>query len=212
VLADDHQVVREGLRRVLEAEPDFAVVGEVADGLAVVPLVERLRPRVLVTDLMMPGLGGLEVTRQVHKHAPDTQVVVLSMHTADQYVLEALESGAMAFVPKDAPGAELVRAVREAAAGRRYLSPPLADTVIEAFLEGKERPTDAYESLTEREREVLHLCAEGLTSKDIAKRLGLSPRTAESHRANFMRKLGLRTQTDLIRFALKRGILRHNSQ
>jgi two-component system, NarL family, response regulator NreC len=203
--------VREGLRRVLDAEPDFAVVGEVADGLAVVPLVERLHPRVLVTDLTMPGLGGLEVTRQVRKHAPDTKVVVLSMHTAEQYVLEALESGAMGFVPKNAPGTELVRAVHEAAAGRRYLSPPLADTVIEAFLEGKPHPTDAYESLTERERQVLHLCAQGLTSKDIAQRLGLSPRTAESHRANLMHKLGLRTQTDLIRFALQRGILPHDS-
>jgi DNA-binding NarL/FixJ family response regulator len=207
VLADDHQVVREGLRRLLEGEPDFAVVGEVADGLAVSPLVKRLRPRVVVTDLMMPGIGGIEVTRQIRRHSPETRVVILSMHVAESFVLEALKGGAAAFVPKDAPGSELLRAVREAAAGRRYLSPPLSDTLIDALLEGKERPADPLLELTDREREVLHLSARGLTSKEIAQRLALSPRTAESHRANLMRKLGLKHQTDLVRFALQHGIL-----
>ncbi|HEY6140314.1 MAG TPA: response regulator transcription factor [Thermoanaerobaculia bacterium] len=207
MLADDHQVVREGLRRLLEGEPDFAVVGEVADGLAVSPLVKRLRPRVVVTDLMMPGIGGIEVTRQIRRHSPETRVVILSMHVAESFVLEALKGGAAAFVPKDAPGSELLRAVREAAAGRRYLSPPLSDTLIDALLEGKERPADPLLELTDREREVLHLSARGLTSKEIAQRLALSPRTAESHRANLMRKLGLKHQTDLVRFALQHGIL-----
>lgn len=207
MLADDHQVVREGLRRLLEGEPDFAVVGEVADGLAVSPLVKRLRPRVVVTDLMMPGIGGIEVTRQIRRHSPETRVVILSMHVAESFVLEALKGGAAAFVPKDAPGSELVRAVREAVAGRRYLSPPLSNTLIDALLEGKERPADPLLRLTDREREVLHLCARGLTSKEIAQRLALSPRTAESHRANLMRKLGLKHQTDLVRFALQHGIL-----
>ena len=207
MLADDHQVVREGLRRLLEGEPDFAVVGEVADGLAVSPLVKRLRPRVVVTDLMMSGIGGIEVTRQIRRHSPETRVVILSMHVAESFVLEALKGGAAAFVPKDAPGSELLRAVREAAAGRRYLSPPLSDTLIDALLEGKERPADPLLELTDREREVLHLSARGLTSKEIAQRLALSPRTAESHRANLMRKLGLKHQTDLVRFALQHGIL-----
>jgi DNA-binding NarL/FixJ family response regulator len=197
---------------VLEAEPDFAVVGEVTDGLTVPPLVAHLKPRVLVTDLMMPGIGGIEVTKQVHRQTPETRVVILSMHVAESFVVEALKSGAAAFVTKDAAGSELVRAVREAAAGRRYLSPPLSETLIDAFLEGRERPSDPLEALTEREREVLHLGAQGLTSKEIARRLDLSPRTAESHRANLMHKLGLKTQTDLIRFALQHGVIPPGSQ
>jgi len=207
VLADDHRVVREGLRRLLDAEEDLTVIGEVADGLDVIPLVERLRPRVLVTDLMMPGIGGMEVTRQLAAHQPETRIVILSMHIAESFVLEAIKSGAAAFVPKDASSDELLRAIREAAAGRRYLAPPLSDTLFEAFREGKEHTADPLDTLTPREREVLHLSAQGLTSKEIAQRLRLSPRTTESHRANLMRKLRLRTQTDLIRFALQHGIL-----
>ena len=201
-------MVRDGLRRLLDAEPDLSVVGEVADGLSVVPIVEKIRPRVLVTDLMMPGLGGIEVTRQLAKRVPDTRVIVFSMHVADTFVLDALKNGAAGFVPKDAPGTELIRAIREAAAGRKYLAPPLSDTLIEAFLErGDAPPADPIDTLTEREREVLHLAAQGLTNKEVARRLDLSPRTAESHRANLMKKLGLHTQTDLIRFALQRGLL-----
>jgi two-component system, NarL family, response regulator NreC len=213
VLAEDHQVVREGLKRLLEAEPDLSVVGEVADGLEVVALVERIKPRVLITDLMIPGIGGLEVARQVTKRAPGTRIVVLSMHIAESYVLEALKSGAAAYVPKDAPGTELVRAVHEVAAGRKYLAPPLSDTLISAYLaHDAAQSSDPYDTLTPREREVLHLSAQGLTNKEIARRLDLSPRTAESHRANLMRKLGLHTQTDLIRLALQRGILPQDPQ
>jgi DNA-binding NarL/FixJ family response regulator len=201
-------VVRGGLRRLFEAESDLSVVGEVADGLDVVPMVERIRPRVLVTDLMMPGLGGIEVTRQLAKRAPDTRVVVFSMHIAEPFVLEALKSGAAGFVPKDAPSIELIRAIREAAAGRKYLAPPLSDTLITAFLElGAAQPGDPLGTLTEREREVLQLAAQGLTNKEVAQRLDLSPRTAESHRANLMKKLGLHTQSELIHFALQRGLL-----
>jgi two-component system, NarL family, response regulator NreC len=208
VLADDHQLVREGLRRLLEAEPGFDVVGEADDGLAVAPLVAKLRPRVLVIDLMMPGIGGIDATRQVIKESPDTRVVILSMHTAEPFVLEALRNGASAFVPKDAPGTELVKAIREVVAGRRYLSPPLSETVIRAFLAGTwGNATDAYDRLTTREREVLHLTAQGLSNKEIARRLDVSPRTAETHRTNLMRKLGFKNRTELIRFALKRGLL-----
>jgi two-component system, NarL family, response regulator NreC len=180
----------------------------VADGLEVVALVERLKPRVLVTDLMMPGLGGIEVTRQLAKRVPDTRVVVLSMHIAESFVLEALKGGASGFVPKGAPGTELVRAIREAAAGRRYLSPPLSDLIIAAYVDQTKGGTvDVFDTLTQREREVLQLAAQGLTSKEIARRLELSPRTAESHRANLMKKLDLKGQTDLVRYALNRGLL-----
>ena len=208
VLADDHHVVRQGLRSLLEAEPDFSVVGETGDGVEAAQLAERLRPDVLVLDLMMPGLNGLEVTRQVSQRSPQTRVVILSMHANEAHVLEALRAGAAAYVLKESTSAELVRAVHEAVAGRRYLSPPLSERAIEVYLQkAKPAALDPYETLTTREREVLHLVAEGHTNAEIAERLFISRRTVETHRANLMRKLGLRTQTDLIRYALRRGIL-----
>jgi len=208
VLADDHPVVRQGLRSLLEAEPDFLVIGEGGDGLEAVQLVERLKPNVLVTDLLMPSLNGLEVTRQVCQRAPQARVVILSMYADEAYVLEALRNGAAGYVLKDASSADLVRAVREVAAGRRYLSAPLSERAIEEYTHKTQAtPLDRYETLTTREREVLHLAAEGSSNTEIAARLGISPRTVETHRANLMRKLGLATHTDLIRYALQRGIL-----
>lgn len=208
VLADDHQVVRKGIRALLEMEQDFQVVGEAGDGLEAVHLTLRLRPDVLVLDLMMPGLNGIDVTRQVTKQAPQTRVVVLSMYAAEDYVLEALRNGASGYVLKDASISELVQAIRSVVMGRRYLSPPLAERAIDAYVRQTQESTlDPYETLTDREREVLHLAAEGLTSAEIAERLSLSPRTVENHRSNMMRKLGLRTQTDLVRYAIRRGII-----
>jgi DNA-binding NarL/FixJ family response regulator len=208
VLADDHHIVRQGLRSLLEAEPGFSVVGETGDGVEAAQLVERLQPGVLVLDLMMPGLNGLEVTRQVSQRSPQTRVVILSMHANEAHVLEALRAGAVAYVLKESTSAELVRAVREAVAGRRYLSPPLSERAIEAYMQKAESVAlDPYETLTAREREVLYLVAEGHTNAEIADRLFISRRTVETHRANLMRKLGLRTQTDLISYALRRGIL-----
>jgi two-component system response regulator NreC len=208
VLADDHHVVRQGLRSLLEGEPDFSVVGETGDGLEAAQLVERLQPDVLVLDLMMPSLNGLEVTRQVSQRSPQTHVVILSMHANEAHVLEALRAGAAAYVLKESTSAELVRAVHEAVAGRRYLSPPLSERAIEVYLQkAKPAALDPYETLTAREREVLHLVAEGHTNAEIADRLFISRRTVETHRANLMRKLSLRTPTDLISYALRRGIL-----
>jgi DNA-binding NarL/FixJ family response regulator len=208
LLADDHHVVRHGLRALLSAEQDFRVVGEVPDGLEVANLVERLKPDVLVVDLMMPGLNGLEVTRQVRQRTAHTRVVILSMHANEGYVLEALRNGASAYVLKDSSSADLIHAVREVAAGRRYLSPPLSEHAMEAYLnKAINTPPDPFDTLTTREREVLHLAAQGHTNTEIGTRLSISPRTAEIHRANLMRKLTLRTQTDLIRYAIRRGII-----
>jgi two-component system response regulator NreC len=208
MLADDHHIVRQGLRALLEAEPDFHLVGETGDGLETVQLVESLHPDVLVLDLMMPGLNGLEVTRQVGKRSPQTRVVILSMHANEAYVLEALRNGAAGYVLKDASVAELAHAVREVTAGRRYLSPPLSERAIAAYVgKATETPLDRYETLTTREREVLNLAAEGCTNAEVADRLSISVRTAETHRANMMRKLDLSSQTDLIRYALRRGII-----
>jgi two-component system response regulator NreC len=208
VLADDHHVMRQGLRMLLEAQEDFCVVAEAGDGLEAVKLVERLKPHVLIVDLMMPGINGLEVARQVSHHSPQTRIIVLSMYGNEPYVLEALRHGAAGYVLKDANAAELLRAVHEVVAGRRYLSPPLSEHAIEAYLQKAQGAVlDLYETLTTREREVLQLAAEGRTNADIAAVLYVSPRTVETHRAHLMHKLGLHTQADLIRYALKRGIL-----
>lgn len=206
VLGDDHKIVLRGLRALLEAQPGFQVIGEATDGLKVAGLVERLKPDVLVLDLVMPGLGGFDVTRRLAKRQPKTHIVILSMYSSEAHVAEALRSGASAYVLKDASAEDLVTAIREAAADRRFLSAPFSNDLIESFLS---RPggIDPYDTLTPREREVLHLVAEGLTSGAIASRLFISPRTAESHRANLMRKLGLRSRTDLVRFAFQRGLV-----
>ena len=208
VLADDHHIVRRGLRTLLEAEGEFAVIGEEADGLKVVALIERLRPDVLLLDVQMPGLNGLEITRQIVQRALKTRVIILSMHANETYVREALRYGAHGYVLKDADPSEMVEAVRDVSAGRRYLSRALSERAIDAYAEkAQAAPADAYDMLTTREREVLHLAAESSSTSEIAARLGISPRTVETHRENLMRKLGLLSQTDLIRYALRRGIL-----
>jgi DNA-binding NarL/FixJ family response regulator len=208
VLADDHPVVRRGLRAVLEVDPRVRVAGEAGTGRETIRMVERLQPDVLVLDLMMPELGGLEVVRQLKKLSPKTHVVILSMHKDESYVIQALKNGAMGYVLKDSSAEELVKAVRGAAAGRRYLSPPLSDAAIDAYVSrASDKLPDPFDSLTTREREVFQLAAEGHTNVEISKRLFISPRTVEIHRANMMAKLGLRDRTELIRYALKRGIL-----
>ena len=206
LLADDHPVVRQGLRMLLEVEPDFTVVAETGDGLQVVSLVESLRPDVLVLDLMMPGLGGLEVTRRVRRQSPDTRIVVLSMYSDVAYVSEALEGGASAFVLKKSTAAELVGAIRDALAGKRYLDSSVFPEAIERHRMQARSAGDPYERLTRREREVLHLVGEGLTSAEIADRLDISPRTVDMHRRHLVRKLNLTGQAALVRYALQRGL------
>ena len=208
LLADDHPIVRQGIRHLLEAESDVQVIGEASDGLEAVQLVEKHRPTVLIVDMMMPGLNGLEVLRQVKKRSPATFSIVLSMQSADAYVVEALKSGASGYILKDSGPSELVNALRQVIQGQRFLSPKLSERLINAFIQTSDKAIlDSYETLTDREREVLQMVSEGLTTPEIARRLAISPRTAELHRGRMMSKLGLRNQTDLIRYALKRGIL-----
>ena len=206
-LAEDHAVLRQGLRALLEREPDFTVVGEASEGLQVADLVERAKPDVLILDVAMPGLGGLDVAREVARRSPRTRIVILSMHSAEAFVVQALRNGAAAYILKQHSADELISAIREVVAGRRYLSPPLSDKAIEAYARARDGEVDAYQMLTTRERQVLHLAAEGLSNPAIAKKLGVSPRTAESHRARIMAKLGLRTRRDLIVYAVKRGLM-----
>jgi two-component system response regulator NreC len=208
LLADDHHAVREGLRLLLEAQGDFRVVAEAADGIETINMAERLRPDVIIVDLMMPGLNGLEVARQVSRCAPQSRVIILSGYAEESYVLEALRHGAGGYVLKGVSADELAYAVREVAAGYRYLSPPLSEHAFEVYLRKTPQITrDPYNTLTRREREVLQLAAQGRTTSEIAAELSISPRTVETYRTNFMRKLGLYTQADLVRYARERGIL-----
>ncbi len=208
VLVDDHHLVRQAVKNLLEAEPDFRVTGEESDGLEALNLIESLEPQILLVDILLPGLNGLEVARQARLRSPRTKSIILSMYSNEAYVLEALRNGALGYVLKSSQSSELLEAVREVAQGRRYLPAPLSRRGVDFYLQkSRAEAEDAHESLTRREREVLHLATEGLSSAGIASRLYISPRTAETHRMNMMRKLGLRTQMELLRYALRRGIL-----
>ncbi len=208
VLAEDHQVVRQGLRLLLETQPEFRVVGEASDGLEAVRTIEQKQPDVLVLDLMMPGLDGVAVTQQVSRRFPRTRVVILSMQENEAYVYAALAKGAVAYVLKQRTVVELVQAVHAVMAGRRYLSAPYTEEALSAYQRRiGAAPLDALETLTEREREVFQLAAEGYTSAQIGARLNLSRRTVETHRAQMMQKLGLQSQTELVRYAIRKGIV-----
>lgn len=204
--------MRQGLKAILNPVADFQLIGEAADGLEAVRLAERLQPDVLVLDLMMKNLSGLEVARQVKQRVSRSRVVILSMHSDVAYVVEALRAGAIGYVLKESGAEELIQAVRAAAAGRRYLSSPITEESLRDYLQRAEKSgPNPVDTLTPREREVLHLTAEGCSGTEIADRLFISSRTVESHRANLMRKLGVRNQKELIRFAVQRGILAQES-
>ena len=207
LLVDDHPLIRQGLRHLFEGEPEFKVIGEAGDGLEALLLVERLKPNILVVDMMMPGLNGLEVLRQIKHISPDTRTIVLSMQSADAYVIEALKNGAAGYVLKETGPSELVNAVREVTHGNQYLSVKISERLQVGGRKILDTPSDAYETLTTREREILQMTAEGRTSQEVGDKLTISPRTVEVHRSNLMNKLGLHNQTELIRFAIKRGII-----
>jgi two-component system, NarL family, response regulator NreC len=208
ILADDHPVLRFGLSAVISGQPDFEVVAEASSGLETIKLVERFQPNVLVTDLMMPHLNGLEVARQLSARFKRLGIIVLSAHSDEAYVVQALRNGARGYVLKDAPTQCLLEAIRTVHRGMIYLSPPLSEREVEIFAQqSRNSHGDPFEVLTGREREVLQLTAEGQTGYAIASLLGISARTAENHRANLMRKLNLNNQSEVIRFALRRGLL-----
>jgi two-component system, NarL family, response regulator NreC len=207
-LADDHPIVRRGLRAVLEAEPDFTIVGEAGDGLETVRGVEQLQPAVLILDLMLPGLSGLAVLAVVRDRSPNTRVVILSMHKSRAFVAESLKKGALGYVLKESRDEDIVAAVRAVLAGKRFLSPPITQIAIDAYIEqANAGPFDPHEKLTTREREVLQLAAEGKTSAEIGKRLHISQRTVDNHRSQMMQKLGLNGPSDLVRYAMRRGLI-----
>src|SRR4051812_5859274 len=209
IVADDHGVVRQGVKSLLHTDPDFRVVAEADDGPEVLMLLEAQQPDVLVMDLAMPSIDGWTVTQKAHERWPDLRIIILSIHADEASVRRALANGAMGYILKDAPTEDLLQAVKTVMVGRRYLSPLLSERAIDVFVNGTSSSSsataDTFETLTSREREVFDLAAEGLNNNEIAVQLSISPRTAETHRANIMRKLGLRTQTELVRYAIRRG-------
>lgn len=203
LLADDHEIVRQSLRALLERE-GFQILAEAGDGHEAVRQAVACRPQVAVLDLNMPLLNGLDAAREILRDCPQTRCVLLTMHTEERYVLEALRVGISGYVLKSKSSAELVQAIHEALCGAIFLSPDISATVVRAYL-NKEEPTP--EVLGNRERQVLQLVAEGKTNKEIAELLGISPKTAESHRSHIMDKLAVHNTAGLVRYAIRRGMI-----
>ncbi len=209
ILADDHQIVRQGLRAILSAYDDLCIVAEAVDGLEALEKINQFKPDVLIQDWAMPHLGGSELTRDVKLRSPGTQVIILSMHADEVYVSEAFRNGALGYMLKNDSATELIQAIREVNNGRRFLGSLLSEKAVEAYIRKTQfNEVDPYESLTPREREILGLICEGNTGAAMAAKLSLSVRTIEMHRANLMDKLGLHTQIDVIRYAIKHGLIK----
>ncbi|HEB89077.1 MAG TPA: response regulator transcription factor [Deltaproteobacteria bacterium] len=207
VVADDHGIVREGLRRLLEAEPDFEVRGEAADGREVLEQVEALKPDVVVLDITMPRLGGLETLERIRTEHAETRVVLLSVHGDPPFIKGAIALGADGYVLKNGRAAEIVTAIREVMKGGSYFSPAVAREIVEQLRAPQSDPDDPFSLLSSREREVLHRIADGLSAKEIAVDLSISTKTVEAHRTSLMRKLGVRKATELVRYALRHGLI-----
>lgn len=207
LIADDHTMVRESLVSVLQADGDVQVVAQAANGVEALEKALRTRPDIVVADLSMPGLNGIEVVRRLRESLPATRVLVLTMHQEDEYVLQAVRAGASGYLVKDSAAAELLAAVRSLHAGRGYFGPQAARALADQLQHPERVLGDPYGRLTAREREVLHLIAEGMTTKEIARRLAISVKTAENHRGRVLAKLGMRNTAELVRYALRKGLL-----
>ena len=205
-LADDHAILREGLRSLLEAYADLRVIGEAADGRQTVQQTLRLHPEVVVMDIVMPELNGIEAAQQIRQAAPASRVIILSMYATAEHIQRAFHAGARGYVLKESVGTELVDAIRAVHAGRRYLSPQITDIALDSLGRLPASPANPLELLSAREREVLQLVVEGQSSAEIADRLSLSPKTVETYRVRLMRKLNLHDLPNLIRFAIQHGL------
>ena len=203
VLGDDHPLVRQGVRRLLEGR-EFEILGEGSDGLEVIELAQRLRPDIILLDLSMPTLNGLGAVRELTRVAPASKVIVLTMHTEEHYILEALRAGVKGCVSKTQAPEHLLQAIREVCRGGVYLSPSVSGVVVQGYLANTEAP---YDPLTDRERQVLQLIAEGKTTKEVAVILGVSVKTAESHRSSLMSKLDIHSTAEVVRYAIRRGMV-----
>jgi DNA-binding NarL/FixJ family response regulator len=207
LIVDDHTMVRESLVSVLQADGDVQVVAQAADGIEAIEKAVQARPDVVIVDLSMPRLNGIEVVRRLREALPATRVLVLTMHQEDEYVLQAVRAGASGYLVKDSGASELLAAVRSLHAGRGYFGPQAARTLAEQLQHPERTLDDPYGRLTSREREVFHLMAEGMTTKEIARKLDISTKTAENHRGHVLEKLDVRNTAELVRYALRKGLL-----
>lgn len=209
LLADDHAIVREGVKRILTAEPDLEVVGEAEDGLQAVEQAKKLKPDVAVLDISMPGINGIEATKQIKAALPNTNTLALTMHSDDSYVFQLLKAGASGYVLKRAAATDLVQAIRAARRGEAFLYPSVAKAVVADYLKRLEsgEGRETYDGLTDREKEILTLVAEGATNQEIAQKLYISVKTVQTHRAHIMEKLNLHDRTMLVRYAIRKGLI-----
>ncbi len=209
VLADDHTILREGLRALLTSDSNFEIVGEARDGREAVRCVEKLLPDLLLMDLSMPRMSGMDAIREIKRRYPDTKIIALTVHKTEEYLLTTLQAGADGYVLKDATHDELIMAIKNVMGGKSYLSPGVSEKVIEGYLEGKGNSlsVSSWETLSPREREVLKLIAEGYKNKEIAEDLCISLKTVEKHRANLMKKLDLHNAAALTVYAVERGLV-----
>lgn len=209
LLADDHGIVRQGTRSLLEKEADLEIVGEVGDGRSAVELAEQLKPDIVVMDIAMPELNGLDAAAQIVRRHPEVGVIILSMHEEEDYLVRALATGVRGYLLKETAQLDLIRAVRSVAQKKAFFSPAIAQMLVEDFTRQLQKKgiTDSYELLTEREREVLQLLAEGKSNKEAATILSLSPHTIETHRNNLMQKLNLHNTAEIVLYAVRKKII-----
>ncbi|MBW2558342.1 MAG: response regulator transcription factor [Deltaproteobacteria bacterium] len=209
VIAEDHTILREGLRALLSSTPNLEVIGEAENGRTAIQCVQNLKPDLVLMDLSMPKTSGMDAIREIKKQFPDVRILTLTIHDEDEYILAALQSGADGYVLKDATRGELIMAIETVLAGKSYLSPGVSEKVIDGYLEGKNtfRKNSAWDTVTNREQEILKLIAEGYKNREIADYLCISVKTVEKHRANLMKKLDLHSASDMTAFAAKKGLI-----
>ncbi len=209
VIAEDHTILREGLRALLSPIPNLEIVGEVEDGHEAIRCIEKLKPNLILMDLSMPRVNGMEAIKEIKKRSPETKVLVLTVHKAEEYILATLQAGADGYILKDSTHSELEMAIQKVLNGKSFISPEISKKIIGGYLEGKKplNPTTPWETLTQRERGILKLIAEGYKNKEIADYLCISVKTVEKHRANLMQKLDLHNISDLTAFAIEKGLI-----
>ena len=209
VIAEDHTILREGLQALLSSSQDFEVVGEAEDGRDAIQCAEKHKPDLVLMDLSMPRMSGMEAIREIKKRCPQTKILALTVHKTEEYILAALQAGANGYISKDATHDELLLAIKSVLKGKTYLSPGISEKVVEGYLEGKKavKSKTAWDTLTQREREILKLIAEGYTNKEIAAYLFISVKTVETHRTHLMKKLDLHNISALTAFAIEKGLI-----